>query len=403
MCKWWILAAVCCLLLTGCWREPEGELLLTADLDHNGKTEEIRLLKDGKDRELQIVDGHGRVLWSQRSSTLWTDWATVFFCRVGEQDYLGRYIPSLYHGQGNYRYEIFSLDGDGGEIISCQAEVAFTTRTYETTPDFDPTELADFINALMAYLDRGMILMNTNEEINQAAGPAGLLPWLLYGDESGWKGYDPNDTLEENLWAYLLIREAELLPGEYDFDHDGKPETVELVTVWEPEQERTAWYELHVKKAADGTELWSDSAAPQHPGWKSIFAHTMGEKDYLLCFYPTMYQGYADYTYEQIFFDQDGNWALSLRDAVSFDLSFNMPEHEFDAVEIAEFFWNLRGYLQNSTLLLSTENGEFQSDIPGLELQNYCFGELLALDSREKMETALRRWESEMKQEQGVA
>ena len=70
MCKWWILAAVCCLLLTGCWREPEGELLLTADLDHNGKTEEIRLLKDGKDRELQIVDGHGRVLWSQRSSTL---------------------------------------------------------------------------------------------------------------------------------------------------------------------------------------------------------------------------------------------------------------------------------------------------------------------------------------------
>lgn len=245
--------------------------------------------------------------------------------------------------------------------------------------------------------------MNTNEEINQAAGPAGLLPWLLYGDESGWEGYDPNDTLEENLWMYLLIREAELLPGEYDFDHDGKPETVELVTVWEPEQERTAWYELHVKKAADGTELWSDSAAPQHPGWKSIFAHTMGEKDYLLCFYPTMYQGYADYTYEQIFFDQDGNWALSLRDAVSFDLSFNMPEHEFDAVEIAEFFWNLRGYLQNSTLLLSTENGEFQSDIPGLELQNYCFGELLTLDSREKMETALRRWESEMKQEQGVA
>ena len=203
------------------------------------------------------------------------------------------------------------------------------------------------------------------------------------------------------LTGSRLEETAETLPGEYDFDHDGKPETVELVTVREPEQERAAWYELHVKKA-DGTELWSDSAAPQHPGWKSIFAHTMGEKDYLLCFYPTMYQGYADYTYEQIFFDQDGNWALSLRDAVSFDLSFNMPEHEFDAVEIAEFFWNLRGYLQNSTLLLSTENGEFQSDIPGLELQNYCFGELLALDSREKMETALRRWESEEKAEQGV-
>ena len=204
------------------------------------------------------------------------------------------------------------------------------------------------------------------------------------------------------LTGSSLEQTTELLPVEYDFDHDGEPEQTAVVRGWTPEMGQAAWYELHIKKA-DGTELWSDSAALQHPGWKSIFARTMEGNDYLLCFYPTMYQGYADYTYEQIFFDQDGNLALSLRDAVSFDLSFNMPGHRFDTVKIAEFFWNLKGCFRDSTLLLSTENGEFQSGISGVELQNYCFGELLALDSREAMERALSLEEQTMKQEQDVA
>ena len=57
----------------------------------------------------------------------------------------------------------------------------------------------------------------------------------------------------------------------------------------------------------------------------------------------------------------------------------------------------------DSTLLLSTEDGAFLSNVPGLEMQANPFGELLTLDSREAVEAALCQWESEMKTEQGTA
>ena len=51
---------------------------------------------------------------------------------------------------------------------------------------------------------------------------------------------------------------------------------------------------------------------------------------------------------------------------------------------------------------MSTENGEFQNGIPGLELQNYMFGDLLSLNSLEAMEAAVRQQEAERKAEQGT-
>ena len=47
-------------------------------------------------------------------------------------------------------------------------------------------------------------------------------------------------------------------------------------------------------------------------------------------------------------------------------------------------------------LLASTENGEFQTGIPGLELQNYIFSDLLSLDSLEAMEASVRQQEAEL-------
>ena len=54
-------------------------------------------------------------------------------------------------------------------------------------------------------------------------------------------------------------------------------------------------------------------------------------------------------------------------------------------------------------MLVSTENGEFQTGIPGPELQNYMFGDLLSLDSLASMEAAVLRQEAEMKAAQGAA
>ena len=212
---------------------------------------------------------------------------------------------------------------------------------------------------------------------------------------------------EGELQAGTFLKETtEILPGNYDFDHDGVPETTELMTVGEPSGGSVAWYELHIAGGAGAADaprpLFDGTLALQHPGWGSFIAVTMEGEDNFLMFAPVMYQGFATYWYELISFREDGSADLLDRGEVSFDLSFGREGHQFDAEAIAGFFWKLRGILQNSTVLMSTENGELQTGIPGLELQNYMFGDLLSLDSLEAMEAAVRQQEAEMKAEQGA-
>ena len=212
---------------------------------------------------------------------------------------------------------------------------------------------------------------------------------------------------EGELQAGTFLKETtEILPGNYDFDHDGVPETTELMTVGEPSGGSVAWYELHIAGGAGAADaprpLFDGTLALQHPGWGSFIAVTVEGKDNFLMFAPVMYQGFATYWYELISFREDGSADLLDREEVSFDLSFGREGHQFDAEAIAGFFWKLRGILQNSTVLMSTENGEFQTGIPGLELQNYMFGDLLSLDSLEAMEAAVRQQEAERKAEQGA-
>ena len=212
---------------------------------------------------------------------------------------------------------------------------------------------------------------------------------------------------EGELQAGTFLKETtEILPGNYDFDHDGVPETTELMTVGEPSGGSVAWYELHIAGGAGAADaprpLFDGTLALQHPGWGSFIAVTVEGKDNFLMFAPVMYQGFATYWYELISFREDGSADLLDREEVSFDLSFGREGHQFDAEAIAGFFWKLRGILQNSTVLMSTENGELQTGIPGLELQNYMFGDLLSLNSLEAMEAAVRQQEAEMKAEQGA-
>lgn len=212
---------------------------------------------------------------------------------------------------------------------------------------------------------------------------------------------------EGELQAGTFLKETtEILPGNYDFDHDGVPEITELVTVGGPGGRSVAWYELHIASGTGTADaprpLFDGTLALQHPGWGSFIAVTVEGKDNFLMFAPVMYHGFATYWYELISFREDGSADLLDRGEVSFDLSFGREGHQFDAEAIAGFFWKLRGILQNSTVLMSTENGEFQTGIPGLELQNYMFGDLLSLDSLEAMEAAVRQQEAEMKAEQGA-
>lgn len=211
------------------------------------------------------------------------------------------------------------------------------------------------------------------------------------------------------LTGSTLKEHAEILSEEYDFDHDGEAEITELVALsdWEEGKNVMAWYELCVKKA-DGTKLWSASAHWSHPGWTSVFACKVDGQDYLLQYEPEMWQGWAEYSYKLFYpyivspVTGEQQEQILRESYLAFDDNFCMDGHHFDAAELADFLWEVRGYIADSTLLLSTEDGELRSNVPGLEMQSYPFGELLALNSREEIEAALRVEENTMKQEQGA-
>lgn len=240
-------------------------------------------------------------------------------------------------------------------------------------------------------------------------GNSSLEVTLGRGDGEEVHTYRCSMTADEGgqLTGSVLEETAEVLLEDYDFDHDGVPETTELVAVGRPGGGSVAWYELHIASGTGTADaprpLFDGTLALQHPGWGSFLAVTMEGEDNFLMFAPAMYQGDADYRYELVSFCTDGSAELLDSGAVSFDLNFGREGHQFDAGRIAEFFWHLREYLQNSTVLVSTENGEFQTGIPGLELQNYMFGDLLSLDSLASMEAAVLRQEAEMKAAQGAA
>ena len=168
-----------------------------------------------------------------------------------------------------------------------------------------------------------------------------------------------------------------LLSGDYDFDRDGAPETVELATYFG----EGTYYELRIA-GADGTLLWWDEAYPFHPGYNSIFACRLEDGDYLLRYHPTMYQGYATYAYELFLLDRAGNPVTKQENSVSFDINWGGPNHEsFDAEAVADFMDELNGLLAQSRLLVTTDEAlegidpdHPRDDLWWLQDETFCGG-----------------------------
>lgn len=178
-------------------------------------------------------------------------------------------------------------------------------------------------------------------------------------------------TYDGTLKGSVCEESHEVLPGSYDFDHDGEPEIVELVTVYgNEEQSTTGWYELRVR--TEGNRLyWSRSRHESHPGWGSYFACRVNGEDYLLRYLPTMYQGFATYEYELFSLSEPGEEVLVQTGNVSFDINFGSPMHEaYDPVEITAFLEEVHSLLEDSELLLTTESGEFRSGGPGADFRD---------------------------------
>ena len=213
-------------------------------------------------------------------------------------------------------------------------------------------------------------------------------------------------TAERQISGSTQEQTAEILPGEYDFDHDGEPEAVELATVWaeEGEERAAAWYELNVKKA-DGTTLWTQEAALAHVGWISVFACQIDGEDYLLWYLPWMGQGCAGYSYRIFSLDGKGQEVPVREDSLEFDINFGDPFHgDFDPAAIAAFLEEVHGWLDESTLLITTEGGVFRTGGSGADFRDDAdfWGDDCPYDETVSLEQNLRNYEAHMKGLMGI-
>ena len=195
----------------------------------------------------------------------------------------------------------------------------------------------------------------------------------------------------------------EIIAEGYDFNHNGVPETVTLEG--NAGKESTFWV---LRIVEDGQELWVDTAALSHAGWNSLFACKIDGEDYLMRYLPGMWQGFANYQYQLFMLGESGEELVLAQNQVEFDEVYVSQMHTpFDREVIADFLWEVRNYLTNSKLLLSTEDGELQLGGTGIALKYYPFGrtyeDLMSLDSREAMIEALRLYEEGTELEQGIS
>ena len=218
---------------------------------------------------LQIVETEtGEILWQDQGwLTQWASWSPD-----------GRFLALAYSGRTQSGLTVVDTD--------TWTDWDFTLPDGDSIPEyvFFPEDWAEWRDqdTLTVTLGQG-----DGEEVQ-------TYRCSLAADEGG------------QLTGSVLEETTEVLSEDYDFDHDGVPETTELVTVGEPSGGSVAWYELHIASGTGSADaprpLFDGTLALQHPGWGSFIAVTKEEEDNFLMFAPIMYQGFADYRYELVSF-----------------------------------------------------------------------------------------------------
>ncbi len=182
-----------------------------------------------------------------------------------------------------------------------------------------------------------------------------------YGDGHPQHTYNCIVSLEDGTLtgrSWEITKES--LPGNYDFNHDGVAETVELTTVWFSGLTGAAaeCYELRILDQNGGV-LWQDEAGTSHAGENSIYACQVEGKDYLLRYRPYMQQGVATYSYDLFSLDGEGNAISYQGGQVEFSVDGSMYALVgFDVEKIGAFLREVHGYLDAGTLLVSTAPGD---------------------------------------------
>ncbi|KUO70194.1 MAG: hypothetical protein APF81_03795 [Desulfosporosinus sp. BRH_c37] len=138
--------------------------------------------------------------------------------------------------------------------------------------------------------------------------------------------------------------------GNADLNRDGLKESIYL----DQSQRDNGSVTLRLTDCS-GKDIWSEGAGTSHVGWTSLFLCEEGGEYYLLRYLPGMWQGYCTYTYT-LFTLEGGAEHVVRSNTIDFDVN---GVNKLDAPNMIAFAEEVNGLLGKSTLLLSSEGGEF--------------------------------------------
>ena len=144
---------------------------LSPDLNHNGIPEEVRLVRDDGDSEIQLWEDGQQFLRLISGDCL---------CTLDGMDYLLRFATvenENVPGSFQYYYALSDHSGEFGETIQWNS-VNFDLNFYAPFHQFDPEDIAAFVEELDELLAHSVQLSEADGSLRTEPAPAVDLSWL---------------------------------------------------------------------------------------------------------------------------------------------------------------------------------------------------------------------------------
>lgn len=281
------------------------------------------------------------------------------------------YVRSLSRSAKGIDRYLVDDDLDGGEDLPFLAfadNCKFSVNEEMDTPSYGEVSFdsfADLVEETFSYLNPPLLLTFENGLIVEAVLES------YYGSGISYAAA-PLDTFYADMQEITGLDSGELLDSYYTLDSTEKADIGDS-----PGLEEIMVYTGNIGdgksgivffNSADGTPLYSDSAHVARAGWNNIY---LGERDgngFIMTVHIEDRDMYGEYDYYVFRLSEEGE----IRQIAGSSFTFDDDRIPYDDALFAAWAEKLEGYLADSYLLLSTQDGELRTEhICEAEKYNY--------------------------------